>query len=174
MQETQVRSLSQEDPLKKGMVTHSSILTWRIPWTEKPGGLQPMGSQSVRHDWPTNTCTFIIWAYKSHSWHKLLYEKILNTMIQLKHIFLSWNNSKMQSSELRGRLRYYQNGASIIKMGLPWLLWLPSFQKSMKASSFVFKRSLEVAHFTSTLISRLGLYLMLQLAFKKKARKYSF
>ena len=39
-QETQVRSLGQEDPLKKGMTTHSSTLVWRIPWTEEPGGLQ--------------------------------------------------------------------------------------------------------------------------------------
>ena len=44
--ETQVRSLSQEDPLEEGMTTHSSILAWRIPWTEEPGGLQSMGSQS--------------------------------------------------------------------------------------------------------------------------------
>ena len=43
MQETQFRSLDQEDPLEKGMATHSSILAWRIPWTEKPGGLQTMG-----------------------------------------------------------------------------------------------------------------------------------
>jgi len=43
MQETQVQSLSQEDPLEKGMATHSGILAWRIPWTEKPGGLQSMG-----------------------------------------------------------------------------------------------------------------------------------
>ena len=43
MQETQVWSLSQEDPLEKGMATHSSILAWRIPWTEEPGGLQSMG-----------------------------------------------------------------------------------------------------------------------------------
>ena len=50
MQETQVRSLGLEDPLEKGMVTHSSILDWRIPWTEEPGGLQSMGSQRVRHD----------------------------------------------------------------------------------------------------------------------------
>ena len=50
MQETQVRSLDQEDPLEKGMATHSSILAWRIPWTEKPGGLQTMGLQRVRHD----------------------------------------------------------------------------------------------------------------------------
>ena len=46
MQETQDRSLGREDPLESGMETHSSILTWRIPWAEEPGGLQSMGSQS--------------------------------------------------------------------------------------------------------------------------------
>ena len=46
--ETQVRSLGQEDPLEEGKATHSSILTWRIPWTEEPGGLQFLGSQKVR------------------------------------------------------------------------------------------------------------------------------
>ena len=45
MQETQIPSLDQEDPLEKEMATHSSILAWRIPWTEEPGGLQSMGSQ---------------------------------------------------------------------------------------------------------------------------------
>ena len=45
-----VQSLSWEDPLEKGMATHSSILAWRIPWTEDPGGLQSMGSQRVEHD----------------------------------------------------------------------------------------------------------------------------
>ena len=49
-QETQVQSLVQEDPLEKGMATHSSIHAWRIPWTEEPGGLQSTGSQRVRHD----------------------------------------------------------------------------------------------------------------------------
>ena len=44
-----------EDPLEKGMATHSSILAWRIPWTEEPGGLQSMGLQRVGHDWVTNT-----------------------------------------------------------------------------------------------------------------------
>ena len=43
VQETWVRSLGQEDPLEEGMATHSSIRAWRIPWTEEPGGLQPMG-----------------------------------------------------------------------------------------------------------------------------------
>ena len=50
MQETWVRSLGREDPLEKGMATHSSILAWRIPWTEEPGGLQSMGLQRVGHD----------------------------------------------------------------------------------------------------------------------------
>ena len=48
--ETQVQCLCQEDPLEEGMVTHSSILTGRIPWTEEPGGLQSMRSQRVRYD----------------------------------------------------------------------------------------------------------------------------
>ena len=50
MQETRVQSLGQEDPLEKEMVIHSSILAWRIPWTEEPGGLQSMGSHRVGHD----------------------------------------------------------------------------------------------------------------------------
>ena len=54
MWETQVRSLGWEDPLEKEMATHSSILAWRIPWTEEPGRLQSTGSQRVRHNWATS------------------------------------------------------------------------------------------------------------------------
>ena len=50
MQETWVQSLGWEDPLEKEMATHSSIVAWRIPWTEEPGGVPSMGSQRVRHD----------------------------------------------------------------------------------------------------------------------------
>ena len=50
MQEMRVRSLGLEDALEESMATHSSILAWRMPWTEEPGGLQSMGSQRVRHD----------------------------------------------------------------------------------------------------------------------------
>ena len=50
-QEMWVWSLSQEDPMEKEMATHSSILSWEIPWTEEPGGLQSTGSQRVRHNW---------------------------------------------------------------------------------------------------------------------------
>ena len=54
IQETQARSLSWEDPLEKEMATHSSTLAWKIPWTEEPCRLQPMGSQRVGHDWVTS------------------------------------------------------------------------------------------------------------------------
>ena len=50
MQDTTVRFLGWENPLEKGMATHSSILAWRIPWTEEPGGLQSIGSQRFGHD----------------------------------------------------------------------------------------------------------------------------
>ena len=50
MQQIQVQSLDWEGPLDKGMATHCSILAWRIPWIEEPGGLQAMGSQRVEHD----------------------------------------------------------------------------------------------------------------------------
>ena len=50
MQETRIQSLGWEDPPEEGMVTHFSILAWRIPWTEEPGGLQSMGLERVGHD----------------------------------------------------------------------------------------------------------------------------
>ena len=53
LKEMQVPPLDQEDPLQQDLATHSSILAWRIPWTEEPGGLQSMGSQRVGHDWAT-------------------------------------------------------------------------------------------------------------------------
>jgi len=59
MWEIWVWFLGWEDPLEEGMATHSSILAWRIPRTEEPGGLQSMGSQRVRHDWVTNTFTLV-------------------------------------------------------------------------------------------------------------------
>ena len=55
MQETWVQLLGWEDPLEKEMETHSSILAWKIPWTEEPGGLQSMGLQRVRQDGTINT-----------------------------------------------------------------------------------------------------------------------
>ena len=65
MQDTQVRSLDPVDPLEKEMATHSSILIWRIPWTEKPGALQSMGSQRVGHDWATFTFNSVVFWFTS-------------------------------------------------------------------------------------------------------------
>ena len=65
LQETGVRSLVREDPLEKGIATHSRILAWRIPWTEEPSGLQSIGSHRVGHDRSNFTCihahTGLIW-----------------------------------------------------------------------------------------------------------------
>ena len=58
MQEIEIWSLGQEDPLEMGMAAHFSILAWRIPWIEEPGRLEPMGLQRVGHNWVTNTFTF--------------------------------------------------------------------------------------------------------------------
>ena len=58
MQEMWVRSLGWEDPLEKGMATHSCILAWRIPWTEESGELQSVGSQRVRHNRNDLACTY--------------------------------------------------------------------------------------------------------------------
>ena len=60
MQETQVQSLGQEDPLEKGIATNFSILAWRIPWTEEPGGLKSMGLQRVGDNWMANTFAFTL------------------------------------------------------------------------------------------------------------------
>ena len=57
MQEIRVQSLSQEDPLEKRMATYPSVLAWRIPRTEEPGGLRSMGSQSIGHNGASNTHT---------------------------------------------------------------------------------------------------------------------
>ena len=65
MQETRIQSVGQEDPLEKEMAIPSSILTWKISWTEAACGLQSMGSQRVGHDWVTNTFTSLSCSTKS-------------------------------------------------------------------------------------------------------------
>ena len=70
MQETWVQSLVWEDPLEKGMATHSSILAWRIPWTEEPGRLQSMASQRVRHNWAANTFKVLGVRTSTHDFHE--------------------------------------------------------------------------------------------------------
>ena len=76
MQETQVQSPGQEDPLEKEMATHSNTLPWKIPWTEEPGRLQFMGSQRVRHDWTISlslSFTFLVKGHLGLCWNILFH-----------------------------------------------------------------------------------------------------
>ena len=83
MPETGVWSLGGKDPHEKEMATHSSILAWRTPWIEEPGGLQSTGLQRVRHNWATNTFTFtdrrVTAGLAAHSSSALLDEMIIPT-----------------------------------------------------------------------------------------------
>ena len=83
MWEMWVWSLGWENPLEKGMATHSSILAWKIPWTEEPGGLQFMGSQRVRHNWVNNTQTHTFCL--SNNMDLSLYINIGNALEPEKH-----------------------------------------------------------------------------------------
>ena len=110
MQETlrdMVWSLDQEDPMEEEMATHSSILTWRIPWTEEPGGLQPMGSQ------------------KSQTWLKQLSTHILSHCFMVKfHVFwvkretlLEWYNIEFSSGMSNALDHFNKPAVMIILMG---------------------------------------------------------
>ena len=94
VQETWVWSLGQEDPLEKGMTTHSSILSWEIPWTEEPGGLQCMGSQRVGHDW-------VKWKEKKYYFSGGLFSKVLylsqTFALKLYSLFILLNFSEKQT-----------------------------------------------------------------------------
>ena len=68
MRETRVQSLGWEGPLEKEMAPHSRTIAWKIPWTEKPGRLQSMGSQRVRHDWETSLFTIAVFSWR-RQWH---------------------------------------------------------------------------------------------------------
>ena len=89
-----VRSLGQEDPLQKGLATHSSILAWRIPWAKEPGGLYPMGSQRVRHGWVINSLNMRTFVSKVMP---LLFIVLPSFVIALlprrKHLLISWLQS---------------------------------------------------------------------------------
>ena len=111
VQEIRVQSLGQEDPLEMEMATHSSILAWKAPWTEEPGGLQSVGSQRVRHDWVTNTCIML----------KVLY--MFPYKYKVFTVFYSWNAywiCKLQKWERK--LTWYPWGGKI-----PWRrAWQPT------------------------------------------------
>ena len=84
-----LRSLGWEDPLEEGMATHTSILAWRIPWTEEPGGPQSIGSQRVRHDWVTNA---------SYSYCKMNF--FMNSSMTFNMCIDSWSHYHNQSRSI--------------------------------------------------------------------------
>ena len=93
MHETQVWSLGQEDPLEKGMTTHSSILACRIPWTEETGRLQSMRSQRVRQNWATNTHTHTHTHVTIHISHHVEIFLILSWFLFLFNTQIPWKNN---------------------------------------------------------------------------------
>ena len=88
MRETQVWSLGQEDPLEKEMATHSSTLTWRIPWKEEPGGLQSKRSQRVGHDWATSLSLSLFTYFQLHQFaHTVIISLTLFSLTSLLFFF---------------------------------------------------------------------------------------
>ena len=118
MWETRVWSLGHEDPLEKEMATHSSILAWRIPWTEEPGGLQSTGSQRVRHDWVT------LLTYLEEI--KLLYFVICNNLDFLS--ILIWkkiiNSLRISNLASWGNSMAIKDTGSFFAFFFFWFCWL--------------------------------------------------
>ena len=88
MQDTRVQSLGWKDPLEKGMATHSSILAWRIPWTEEPGKLQAIGSQRVGYDWGTNALPLCHYNYSFKTFEKNQVLNVTETFCQCSQCFV--------------------------------------------------------------------------------------
>ena len=97
MWETWARSLGQEDPLEKGMSIHSSILAWKIPWTEEPGRLQSMGLQRVGHDWATKHTLTMQGLQILAQGFKIPYAKQCRQKEKKKKYTLSQRSYKMKS-----------------------------------------------------------------------------
>ena len=135
VQETRVWSLGWEDPLEKEMATHSSILAWKISWTEKPGGLQSMGSQRVGHDWATNTnALFINYLINLKSIHtgSTVEFLILNVTVSDEWI---WCPDKLKKKKNQGLLHF----DAIIKLQLSmhcshssWYLDCPATEEPLE------------------------------------------
>ena len=101
MWETRVQSLGREDLLEKEIATHSSILAWKIPWTEEPGGLQSMGSQIVGHDWLTLLhCRTLPCPHTLTPPPKGCKNTVKNTVTEMKNIFYGLN-SRLETGEER-------------------------------------------------------------------------
>ena len=127
-QETQAWSLDWEDSLEEGMATHSGILVWRIPWTEEPGRLQPIGSQRVRHEWSDLTCKRNISNNKRHEQLSIL-KKLLKIQniesgnfisiitINCSYHFLSTHNMLKVLTSVISSTQHLYEASIIVYMG---------------------------------------------------------
>ena len=148
MQENQIQPLSWDDPLEKEMATHSSILAWRIPWTEEPGGLLFMGSQRVGHDWATNTNNIL--TFKS----ALKFEFLLN---YFHSTFILFSISTLSPSMILSPIDLFVYTLSGRK-GEVWLISL-TFQIVTSGDRFSFLSSW-VNHGSSVKLSPLSPYMI--------------
>ena len=151
IRETRVQSLGWEDTLEKEMATHSSTLAWKIPWMEKPGGIQSMGLQWVGHDWATSLC-FHNWlkthtAYWQPSIHSFLPIFLNNQTLNLSKVCASsfpdsqWSGSpydQVLTKEMKNEFIGYNSQALFLEItsagtllgsltfNLPFLSYLPA------------------------------------------------
>ena len=116
MQETWVWSLGKEDPLEKEMATHSSILAWRTPKTEEPGGLQSMWSQRIRHDWATDTfhkCKRFNnnqYKWRSYFFHWGLIFKVKKLLTRVRLFVTPWTVAHQASPSMGFSRQEYSSG----------------------------------------------------------------
>ena len=96
-------SLGWEDPLEEGMASHSSILVWRIPWTEEPGGLQSMGSQGVGHDWSDLALEIPLLAIHLKEWKPVSTQKLAHVV----YSSIIHNSQKVKATQLSISSRIY-------------------------------------------------------------------
>ena len=130
MQETQVWSLSWEDPLEKGMGTHSNILAWRIPWTEEPDGLQFLGSQRLRQDW----ACFVQFFLTSGENHEVTLLRCHLLLLQANLLLLFNQEAATWNSHLWASYRFWlKEGWAVaawtsfcLPKGLSWFISIPA------------------------------------------------
>jgi len=106
MWETQVQSLGWEDHLEKEMAIHSSTIAWKIPWTEEPGRLQPMGSQRVGHDWATSLSLSLWTKLAKVKEYKLSFIKSENMMLLMRFIQKASKSGKLSSDHRTGKFQF--------------------------------------------------------------------
>ena len=121
MQETWVQSLGWEDPLEEGMATHFSILAWRTPWTEEPGGLQSMGSQRVGHDWMTKNNMRKL---SEDLFRASLVAQLVKNLPAMREIWvrsLGWEDPLEKGTVTH---------SSILAWRIPWTVWPMGLQRA--------------------------------------------